>query len=172
MKVLKYILFILLGLIAIILVIAAILPKDFHAGSEIVINKPRQEVFNYVKQIKMQGTYDNWSKQDPQIQKEYSGIDGTEGFTYTWKSKKVGDGKQVITKVEEGKRVDMDLFFNGADQANKSFIQVDSLAPNQSKVQWVIDGKMPYPFNLMTLCYDMNKDFDEGLKSLKLILEK
>lgn len=172
MKVLKYILFILLGLIAIILVIAAILPKDFHAGSEIVINKPRQEVFNYVKQIKLQGTYDNWSKQDPQIQKEYSGIDGTEGFTYTWKSKKVGDGKQVITKVEEGKRVDMDLFFNGADQANKSFIQVDSLAPNQSKVQWVIDGKMPYPFNLMTLCYDMNKDFDEGLKSLKLILEK
>lgn len=172
MKVLKYILFILLGLIAIILVIAAILPKDFHAGSEIVINKPRQEVFKYVKQIKMQGTYDNWSKQDPQIQKEYSGIDGTEGFTYTWKSKKVGDGKQVITKVEEGKRVDMDLFFNGADQANKSFIQVDSLAPNQSKVQWVIDGKMPYPFNLMTLCYDMNKDFDEGLKSLKLILEK
>lgn len=172
MRFLKYFLLIILGVIAIALIVAAILPKDFHAGSQIIINKPHPEVFDYVKQIKKQGTYDSWSKQDPQIQKEYSGTDGTVGFVYTWKSKKVGDGKQVITNVDEGKRVDMDLFFNGSDQANKSFIQVDSLAPNQSQVQWVIDGKMPYPFNLMTLCYDMNKDFDQGLKSLKEILEK
>lgn len=44
MKFLKYILFVVLGLIAIVLIIAAILPKDFHAGSEMVINKPQQEV--------------------------------------------------------------------------------------------------------------------------------
>lgn len=171
MKFLKYFLFTILGLVAIILIVAAIMPKDFHAGSEIVINKPHLEVFDYVKQIKNQGSYDNWSKQDPQIQKEYTGTDATVGFTYNWKSKKVGDGKQIITKIDEGKRVEMDLFFNGSDQANKSFIQVDSIAPNQSQVKWAIDGKMPYPFNIMTLCYDMNKDFDEGLKNLKGILE-
>lgn len=172
MKFLKYLLFTVLGLLVLLLIAAAILPKDFHAGSEVMINKPPYEVFDYVKQIKKQGTYDSWSKQDPQIQKEYTGTDGTIGFTYTWKSKKVGDGKQVITKIEDGKRIEMDLFFNGSDEANKSFIQVDSIAPNQSKVKWVIDGKMPYPFNLMTMFYDMSKDFDKGLKSLKEILEK
>ncbi|ERJ59574.1 SRPBCC family protein [Sphingobacterium paucimobilis] len=172
MKFIKYFLFTVLGLIAIILLVAAILPKNFHAGSTIVINKPSTEVFDYIKQIKKQGTYDSWSQQDPQIQKEYSGTDGTVGFTYTWKSKKVGDGKQVITKIEEGKRVDMDLFFNGSDQANKSFIQVDSLSPNQSEVHWEINGKMPYPFNLMSIFYDMSKDFDKGLATLKTILEK
>lgn len=172
MKFIKYFLFTVLGLIAIILLVAAILPKDFHAGSQIVINQPSSLVFDYVKQIKKQGTYDSWSQQDPQIQKEYSGTDGTVGFTYTWSSKKVGDGKQIITKVEAGKRLEMDLFFNGSDQANKSFIQVDSLAPNQSEVHWEINGTMPYPFNLMSVFYDMNKDFEKGLKTLKGILEK
>ena len=94
------------------------------------------------------------------------------GFTYTWKSKKVGDGKQVITHIEGGKRVEMDLYFNNAEEANKSFFEVDSLAPNQTKVTWQIDGKMPYPFNLVTLFYDMNKDFQKGLENLKQNLEK
>lgn len=172
MKFLKYFLFFILALLAIILIVAAFLPKNFHAGSQIVINKPYLEVFDYIKQIKKQGAYDNWSKQDPEIQKEYTGTDATVGFTYTWKSKKVGDGKQVITKIDEGKRLEMDLFFSGSDQANKSYFQVDSIAPNQTKVTWGIDGTMPYPFNMMMICYDMNKDFDQGLQSLKGILEK
>lgn len=172
MKFLKYSLLIIFALIAIVLIIAAFVPKNFHAGSQIIINKPHYEVFDYIKQIKKQGNYDNWSKQDPEIQKEYTGTDGTVGFTYTWKSKKVGDGKQIITKIEDGKRVEMDLFFGGSDQANKSYFEVDSIAPNQSQVKWAIDGKMPYPFNLMAICYNMNKDFDQGLTSLKGILEK
>lgn len=47
-----------------------------------------------------------------------------------------------------------------------------SIAPNQSEVHWEIDGKMPYPFNLMSVFYDMSKDFEKGLKTLKGILEK
>jgi len=42
MKFLKYFLFIVLGIVALVLILGLILPTDFHAGSEIVINKPRQ----------------------------------------------------------------------------------------------------------------------------------
>ena len=171
MKFLKNLFFLILGLIALILIIAAFLPKTFHAGSEIVINKPSKEVFDYVKIIKNQANYDNWSRQDKNIIKDYQGTDGTVGFTYSWKSKKVGDGKQVITKVEEGKRVDMDIFFNGSDEANKTFIQVTPVDSLSSKVNWEIDGKIPYPFNIMSLFYDMNKDFKEGITRLKGIVE-
>jgi hypothetical protein len=171
MKILKKVLITLVALLAIVLLIAAILPKTFHAGSELIINKNSDEVFNYIKQIKKQGEYDNWSRQDPNIQREYSGEDGTVGFTYTWKSDKVGNGKQVITNVLEGKRVEMDLYFNGEGQANKSFIAVDSVAQNQSKVTWEIDGKIPFPFNIFTLFYDMNEDFKEGLINMKANLE-
>ncbi|MFZ4261278.1 SRPBCC family protein [Sphingobacterium sp. HJSM2_6] len=172
MKILKTILKILVGLLAIILVVAAILPKEFHAGSKIEINRPSQEVFDYVKLLKNQAFYDNWSRQDPQIEKHYEGEDGTEGFTYTWKSKKVGDGKQVIRHIVEGKRIDMDIYFNGSTDANKTFIAVHPVDSTHTQVQWEIDGKIPYPFNIMSLFYDMNKDFVEGLERLKGILEK
>lgn len=172
MNILKKVLITLLILVGIVLIIAAILPKTFHAGSEIIVNKNSSEVFDYIKQIKKQGEYDNWSRQDPNIQKEYIGEDGTVGFTYLWKSDKVGNGKQVITKVEDGKLVEMNIYFNDSDEANKSFLAVDSIAPNQSKVTWEIDGKIPFPFNLFTLFYDMSQDFNEGLVRLKNNVEK
>ncbi|MGB7528065.1 SRPBCC family protein [Sphingobacterium cellulitidis] len=173
MKFIKYFLLTVLGIVALILLVAAFVSKDFHAGSEITINKPKAQVFDYVKLIKNQGNYDNWSRQDPNIQRNYEGTDGTPGFIYTWKSKKVGDGKQVITKVDSSNgRIDMDLFFNGTGDANKSFMQVNEIDPQTSKVIWEIDGKMPYPFNVMGLFFDMNKDFDAGLSNLKEILEK
>ena len=172
MKFLKYLLFTLLGIVALILIVALFLPKTFHAGSEITIERPVSEVFSYVSSLKNQGNYDAWSKQDPNIEKQYSGTDGTVGFTYTWKSKKVGDGKQLITKIEPNKRIDMNLYFNGSETANPSFIEVSPISDTQTKVVWEIDGSMPYPFNLMNLFYDMNKDFDQGLHTLKSILEK
>ncbi|WDF70265.1 SRPBCC family protein [Sphingobacterium oryzagri] len=172
MKFLKYLLLTLVGLVALVLIVALFVPKTFHAGSEISIDRPADEVFSYVSQLKNQGNYDAWSKQDPHMEKQYSGTDGTIGFTYEWKSKKVGDGKQVITQIEPNKRIDMHLYFNGSDVANPSFIEVTPLSPTQSKVVWEIDGSMPYPFNMMSLFYDMSKDFAAGLQTLKSILEK
>ena len=69
MKFLKYTLFTLLGLIAIVLIAALFVPKTFHAekGST-VVNKPNAEVFNYVKQIKNQENFGVWFKMDPNIQ--------------------------------------------------------------------------------------------------------
>lgn len=104
--------------------------------------------------------------------KKYTGTDGTVGFTYEWKSKKVGDGKQVITQIDPGKKVEMNLFFNGSETANPSSFVVTPIDSVSSTVEWQIDGTMPYPFNIMSLCYDMNKDFDAGLQNLKRILEK
>lgn len=172
MKFLKYLLFTLLGLVALVLIVALFVPKTFHAGSEITIDRPAPDVFAYVSLLKNQDNYDAWTKQDPNMEKQYSGTDGTVGFTYTWKSKKVGDGKQVITAVQPNKRIDMNLYFNGSEVANPSFIEVIPVNESQSKVIWEIDGSMPYPFNLMTLCYDMSKDFETGLQTLKSILEK
>lgn len=171
MKFLKYVLFIVLGLVGLVLILGLILPKAFHAGGEILINKPKQEVFDYVKYIKNQHKFDNWSRQDPAITRTYEGTDGTVGFVYTWKSKKVGDGKQVITNIDPGNRVDMDLYFTGSDYANKSYMQLTDAGNNQTKVLWAIDGEMPYPWNVMGLFFDMNKDFQAGLQNLKEILE-
>ncbi|HUH25633.1 MAG TPA: SRPBCC family protein [Flavobacterium sp.] len=151
---------------------ALFVPKTFHAKRSTVINKPKQEVFEYVKLIKNQENYGVWFRMDPAIEKTYEGTDGTVGFVYTWKSKEVGNGKQVLTKIDEGNRIDMDLFFQDSNDAAKLYMTTESINDNQTKVTWVIDGKMPYPFNLMGVFYNMNKDFEQGVQNLKEVLEK
>lgn len=172
MKFLKYALFTLLGIIALALIVALFVPKAFHAEGTTVVNKPNAEVFNFVKYLKNQEKYGVWFRMDPNIQKAYDGTDGTVGFKYTWKSKEVGNGAQVITKIDENKRIDFDLFFEDSTDASKSFITTEAVSENQTKVRWVVDGEMPYPFNLMGLCYDMNKDFEQGVLNLKEVVEK
>lgn len=172
MKIIKTLLIAIVSIIALILIVALFLPKTFNAEGTATINKPVNEVFSYVKQIKNQENYGVWFKMDDKMTKEYSGEDGTVGFRYSWKSKKVGDGIQVITKIEENKRVEMDLFFNGEKEPAKSFISTESVNNTQTNVKWAVNGAIPYPFNIMCLFYDMNKDLQQGVQNLKTVLEK
>jgi len=172
MKFLKYTLFTLLGLIVLALIVAAVLPKTFHAEGSAIINKPNAEVFNYVKHIKNQENFGVWFEQDQNIIKTSEGTDGTVGFKYSWKSEEVGNGSQIITNIAENKRVDIDLFLMDSTEPAKSFFTTEEVSANETKVRWVVDGEMPYPFNLMSLVYDMNKDFEQGTANLKAVLEK
>jgi hypothetical protein len=46
---LQIILFILLGIIALILIAAAFMKKEYSISASIIIDKPQVEVFNYIK---------------------------------------------------------------------------------------------------------------------------
>jgi len=174
MKILKKILITIAALIALILIVALFAPKEFGGESQIVINKPGKEVYDYVKYLKNQEEYGTWHQMDPNMKTAYEGTDGTVGFTYKWYSEKfmVGDGKQVITNLVEGEKMESELYFGGSDEAAKSVMTVTPEGPAQSKVKWEVKGETPYPWNFMNLFFNMDKDFEEGLKNLKNILEK
>lgn len=171
MKILKRILIGLLAIVALLLIIALFVPKDFNAGSEIVINRPKSEVFEYVKYVKNQDNYGKWQLMDPDMKKTYEGEDGTVGFVYKWDSEVLDKGSQKITKIIAGKRVETELNF-GFGELAKSYLTTEDSGDSKTKVRWGISGKTPYPFNLMHLFFDMNKDFEEGLDNLKNVLEK
>jgi len=171
MKTTKKLLVALLILIAIPLIAAIFAPKEFTAGSEIIINRPKQEVFDYVKLVKNQENYGVWQLSDPGLKKTVEGIDGTVGFVYRWEGEKTGKGEQTITAIRENERIESELDFGFGEPA-KSYLAVEDAANGQTKVSWGITGKSPYPFNLMSLFYDMNKDFDQGLRNLKEVLEQ
>lgn len=172
MKFLKYTVFVILGLIAVVLLTALVLPKTFHAEGSTVINKPNSEVFNYVKHIKNQENFGVWFKLDPDLKKTSEGTDGTVGYTYRWTSEKVGNGAQVITAVEENQRVSVDLYLMDSSEPAKSYFTTEAVSENQTEVRWAVDGTMPYPWNIMSLFYDMNKDFEQGVQNLKAVLEQ
>lgn len=171
MSLLKKILLGLLGLVVVLLIIAAFLPKTFLAEGSIVINRPQQEVFDYVKYVKNQDNYGKWNLMDPAMKKSYEGTDGTVGFKYTWDSKEVGKGTQTILEITEGKEIKTELDFGFGDPAI-SHMTVEPVSASETRVTWGISGASPWPTNLMGLFYDMSGDFKEGLTNLKNVLEQ
>lgn len=179
MKTLKRILFVILGLVAILLIVALFVHKDYAVVREVNINKPKQEVFDYIKFIKNQDYYSVWVKRDPAMQREFKGTDGTVGFISAWDSqvKGVGTGEQEIMKITEGERMDVELRFKKPFEATDyGYLTTESLDSNQTKVKWGFYGTMKYPFNLMLAFMSMDdmvgKDLETGLTDLKSILEK
>ena len=79
MKILKNIGIALLILIVILLVIAAFIPKNVTVSVSETINKPKQEVFDYVRILANQKDYSIWVMQDPNLNPEIIGTDGTVG---------------------------------------------------------------------------------------------
>lgn len=178
MKTLKNILIVIVVIFAIPLIIALFAKKEYNAEREIIIDRPNQEVFDYVKYLKNQDNYSKWNNMDPDMKKSYSGEDGTVGFVSRWESDKkdVGVGEQEIKGIEEGKRIDFELRFIEPFQATEpAFITTKAVSDNQTMVVWGFNGKMDYPMNLMLLFMDMEEmignDLQEGLNNLKVILE-
>src|SRR5690349_1513836 len=103
MKLLKRILIGILTVIVLLLITALFVKKDYRVEREVVVNKPKGEVFNYVKYSRNQDQFNKWITMDPKIQKSYKGTDGTVGFVYAWESEgKAGKGEQQITGIREG----------------------------------------------------------------------
>ncbi len=73
MKILKKILIVVVILIAIPLVIALFVKKEYAVEREVTINKPKQVVFNYVKHLKNQDNYNKWVRMDPNMKKDFRG---------------------------------------------------------------------------------------------------
>ena len=172
------ILYIILGIIAVLLITGLFIPKGMQATREIIINKPNADVFNYIKQLKNQDNYSKWGSMDPNMKKEYRGIDATVGFVSAWEgNKKVGAGEQEITGIEEGRKLSTELrFIKPFKSVAQSAMTTEALSDNSTKVSWGFEGQMNYPMNVMKLFMNMEKaignDFSTGLSNLKLILEK
>ncbi|WP_276503443.1 SRPBCC family protein [Terrimonas pollutisoli] len=166
-------------LAGILLIVALFVKKDYSVEREITINKPKSQVFDYIKYLKNQDNYSVWSRMDPKMKKEYRGTDGTAGFVSAWESdnNKVGKGEQQIDKISEGDRIDLDLHFIEPFEGRADARMVtESVSDNQTKVKWGFDSRMKYPMNIMLLFMNMDKmignDLQTGLDTLKSILEK
>lgn len=176
MKLLKRILIGILTVIVLLLITAFFVKKDYRVEREVVVNKPKAEVFNYVKYSRNQDQFNKWITMDPKIQKSYKGTDGTVGFVYAWESEgKAGKGEQQITGIREGERVDISIHFIEPMESDAAVaFTTEAVASDQTKVKWSIDGHSPYPMNLFNLFVPnlLGGDMQSSLATLKTVLEK
>jgi hypothetical protein len=176
MKILKKILVVVLIIIAIPLIVALFVKKEYTVQREITINKPKNEVFDYVKHLRNQDNYSKWVRMDPNMKKDFRGNDGTVGFVYAWDGNdNAGKGEQEIKNIIEGERVDVEIRFKKPMEGLAyAPIITEDVAPNRTKVKWGMQGKSPYPLNFMNLFMDgmLGKDLEISLNTLKGVLEK
>ncbi|MCD2260828.1 SRPBCC family protein [Psychroserpens luteolus] len=171
------VLYILGGIVALIILLALIAPKHYKVDRSIIIDKPLPEVFNYLKHIKNQDHWSPWKKKDPDMTQEFIGTDGQVGFTVKWDgNKEVGTGEQEIMNIVENDRVEARLrFFKPWKSESDAVTRVDDAGDGKTKVTWGFSGINKVPANIFMMLYNVDKhvgkDFEEGLASLKEILE-
>ncbi len=175
MKILKIAGIIILALVILFFITALCVSKDYQIEREVVINKPKAEVFDYIKHLKNQDNYNVWVKMDPGQKTEFKGTDGEVGFIYAWDGEKAGKGEQEIKRINEGESIDLELRFKKPFESRaNAYFKTESSDPSETKVTWGMKGTSPYPMNIMNLMMDkmLGTDLAAGLNNLKATLEK
>jgi uncharacterized protein YndB with AHSA1/START domain len=177
-KAAKIVAIIVILLIAIPLLVALFVKKEYHVEREVMINRPVEEVFEYVKYLKNQDNFSVWASRDPNMKQEFRGTDGTVGFVSAWEGNKdVGKGEQTIVNIIDGERIDYTLrFIEPWEGRAESTMSTEPVSEGQTRVIWRFESSMPYPLNIMLVFMDMDNlignDLQTGLNNLKLILER
>jgi len=176
MNIVITILLVLAGIIVLLLLIALFMKKKHYVNREIIINAPRQKVFDYIKLLKNQDEFNQHAMAGPDRKREFKGTDGTVGYIYAWSGdKNAGVGEKEIKNIIEGKRIETEIRFVKPMVATATIImETESLPTNQTKVSWSNAGILKYPLNIMIPMMEKHvaKDMDISLSTLKSILEK
>ena len=170
-------LYIFIGLLVLLVILSTIAPKRFHVERSIIVQKPLEETFQFLKFVKNQDHWSPWKQKDPHMKQSYEGTDGEVGFVARWEGNKdVGVGEQEITRIVNNTTVETQLrFFKPWKSQSDAYITVEPVSESETRVLWGFMGVSKPPSNIFFLFFNMDKsvgkDFEEGLAKLKTYLE-
>jgi carbon monoxide dehydrogenase subunit G len=146
-----------------------------HNEQSLVINAPKEKVWQNANSMKAFNTWNPWMKYDPNVIITYKGTSGEVGDGYHWKGNdKIGEGEQEISAIVPFEKVATNMHFIKPmdDTATSDLL----LKPEGSgtKVTWTIDYEIETFYKPMKplMTQQMNKSFSEGLEKLKALSEK
>ena len=150
--------------------------KMMFLERSVVIDRPVEEVFNYVRFIENHKDFSVWHMSDPEMKVTTTGEDGRVGFVHTWDSqlKNVGAGSQEITELLGRERISYELRFERPMKAtNYSNVHFLTLPGNKTRVTWDFSGEMSFPFSLFSFFvkWMLGRDIQKNLDRLKANLE-
>lgn len=177
MKILKIIGIVVAAIVAVLVIIGLVSPKNYDVKRDIVINAPADVVFKTVSHYSELKKWSPWQELDTTMTTTLDGTDGTVGAKYSWKGNdKVGEGAMTITKVEEGKTIEHDLSFIKPFESRSTTYMNTEAAEGGTKVTWGMKGESGFVERIMmTLMGGMDgavgKDYEKGLAQLKTVCE-
>jgi len=171
------VIYVILIIIAIILIVPLFISKELNYQKSIAINAPIDKVWSHVHTLAAMDAWSPWNERDPDMKKDFSGVDGEPGAKQSWVSnaKNVGEGSQTILAVDKPNKLSTKLEFIKPFKSQADAYVKLSDSGEITTATWGFESSMPYPMNIMKLFMNfeanMDKDFGAGLSKLKTICE-
>lgn len=163
--------------IAGILILAANKPDTFTYQRSMLINAPREKIFDQVIDFHNWTKWSPYEHKDPNLKRTFSGAESGVGSKYAWEGNdEVGAGNMEITQAKKPTSINIGLHFIKPFQGDNNV--VFSMVPqgDQTEVTWSMTGSNPFMCKVMGTFMDIEKmccdDFTKGLTNLKNYIEK
>lgn len=171
MKALKITGLVLTTLLSLALITGIFVNGQYAVEREVTINKPKQEICDYVNQLDDLDNFNVGVKAAPARQKvskvQAAAIQSVAACDSI---------NPVVIKKAPGERVNYEIhFIKPFEATDHSYIISEAVSEKQTKVKWGFKGEIKYPMNLMLLVMDMENKLapglEKGLNNLKTSLE-
>lgn len=166
----KIVIFIFIGLFAIILIAGALGPKEVQVKREIIIDQPVSVVFEYATEYKHMLNWNPWMEKDPNAKHTIRGETGKPGNRWTWEGENVGKGYLEIKEVEHNEKVVSELKFSEPWESNSKDIRMFEETSNGTKVVWITKSELSFPIErIIGFFMDsmMGGNLNKGLQNLQ-----
>jgi len=167
--------YILLGLVGTVLLVAALLPSSYSISKSIVISRTPLEVHRKIADLRFYKEWNPWQKTDPGATATITGAPDTVGHRYGWNGKKVGEGSLTLRKRDPGQSIEFDLEFLRPFKSRADDLWTMAPQASGTHVTWLNHGKLPYPMARLfgpILSKQLDKQFQAGLQDLKALCER
>jgi len=150
--------------------------KNYHYEKSMVINAPKEKVWQQISSMKAFNQWNPWMKLDKTMKITYTGNSGEVGDKYCWDSKNddAGAGCQEIKELVLNEKQKTEMIFVKPFEGQATSEIVLSPEGNATKVVWTMDTEQDPMMKIMRpmMDYQMGKSYEEGLNNLKALVEK
>ncbi len=173
----KQLLLVIIGIIAILAFAASRKPDSFRVERSTTIKAPPERIFALINDFHNFGVWSPWEHLDPNMSRSITGAPTGKGAIYEWSgNSKAGAGRMEILESTPSSRVLMrlDFFKPIASTSTAEY----TLAPqgDSTKVTWAMYGPSPFLSKVMQVFVTMDGliggDFEKGLAAMKTASEK
>ena len=163
------------GIIALVLILAAMKPSEFKYERSTTINASADRIALLVNNFHEWARWSPWEKLDADLKRGYSGAESGIGAAYTWDGKKAGAGHMEITDAQPS-GTDINLNFERPFKAKNMAKFRFQPVGNATRVIWTMEGQNIFVGKVISVFISMDKmigkDFESGLASMKAIAEQ
>jgi hypothetical protein len=175
MTILKRVIIGLVTLIALVVVIGFLLPRQVHVERSIVINAPQSQLFEALNSFKRFNEFSPWAALDPNTQYTYEGPESGVGARMSWVSNDsdLGSGTNEIVESKAPDLIRTKLDFGG--QLAEAAFRFEPAAGG-TRVTWGFDGDLGNNpvMRFVGLMFDkwIGSDYEKGLARMKQVMEQ